>query len=26
VVNDGSVPESGTTNHVLKIEASDTSK
>jgi hypothetical protein len=26
VVNDGSVPESGTTNHVFKIEASDTSK
>src|SRR5580693_9324217 len=26
VVNDGSVPESGTTNHVLKIAASDTSK
>jgi hypothetical protein len=26
VVNDGSVPESSTTNHVLKIEASDTSK
>jgi Peptidase family M1 domain len=26
VVNDGSVPESGTTSHVFKIEASDTSK
>jgi len=26
VVNDGSVPESGTTNHVFKIEASETSK
>jgi len=26
VVNDGSVPESGTTDHVFKIEASDASK
>jgi Peptidase family M1 domain len=26
VVNDGGVPESGTTNHVLKIEASDAAK
>ncbi len=26
VVNDGSVPESDTTNHVFKIEASDAAK